>query len=349
MGILVLLMFFHIRLRKSVIHDPQSAIHAPRIGKISMLYGRTNTLYERAIRTHEVHARQHGYPSYVLRNEIVGGYWNKPMYILSLIVQELAKPAVDRVEWFMYDLIGFDMVVWVLIYSRWFDADSVLINPHVPLDIFLPPPDFNDTHFVGNRDHNGLNTGVFFIRVHEWSLEILTKSIAFPMYRPDVDLGFHPDQSVMEAVLNETEFRSGVIYQPRNWINTYEFVNGYEGKKGDMLVHFPGMEDQRWKHMADWLDVVETQPQQWAVDLAETDYPTKVSEYWAELRRARSMLQQAKLKIDGVEMQDQYEESGKQSFGRVLAQLQFAIESEADRPGAVKTAMEELQRFVVKR
>lgn len=185
--------------------------------------------------------------------------------------------------------------------------------------------------------------------MHEWSLELLTKSIAFPLYRPDVDLGFHPDQSVMEAVLNETEVRSGVVYQPRTWINTYEFAHGYEGKKGDMLVHFPGMEEQRWKHMADWLDVVETQPHQWAVDLAETDYPAKVSEYWAELGQARSMLQQAKLKIERLEMQDRYEESGKHSFGRALAQLQFAIESDADRPGAVKTAMEELQRLLIRR
>lgn len=105
MGILVLLMFFHFRLRENVAHGPQSRIHTPRIGQISMLYGPTNDLYERAIRTHEIHARQRGYPSYVLRNEITGGYWNKPMYILSLIIQELAKPAVDRVEWFMYAMI----------------------------------------------------------------------------------------------------------------------------------------------------------------------------------------------------------------------------------------------------
>jgi hypothetical protein len=34
----------------------------------------------------------------------------------------------------------------------------------------------------------------------------------------------------------------------------------YEGKRGDLLVHFPGLEERRWPHMAKWLNIVETTP-----------------------------------------------------------------------------------------
>lgn len=67
-----------------------------------MLYGEANSCYERAVKSHERHASQHGYDSYVLRHEIMSGYWNKPLYILSLITQQLALPPKDRIAWFMY-------------------------------------------------------------------------------------------------------------------------------------------------------------------------------------------------------------------------------------------------------
>lgn len=38
----------------------------------------------------------------VLQNDIAVGYWNKPSYLLSLVIEELAKPVGEQVEWFMY-------------------------------------------------------------------------------------------------------------------------------------------------------------------------------------------------------------------------------------------------------
>lgn len=72
----------------------------PRIAKVSMLYGK-NPLYERALRSHHVHNERHNYPMQVLREDVTGGYWNKPSYLLSLIVQELAKSPEKRAEWLM--------------------------------------------------------------------------------------------------------------------------------------------------------------------------------------------------------------------------------------------------------
>lgn len=78
--------------------------------------------------------------------------------------------------------------------SRWFDADTVLLNSLIPLGTFLPPEDpYEDIHFIGGRDHYGLNTGTFFIRVSAWSIHMLTKALALPLLQPDVDLGDNMD------------------------------------------------------------------------------------------------------------------------------------------------------------
>lgn len=74
----------------------------PRIGKVSMLYGNPNTLYERALQSHERHAHRWGCPMYILQEDISTGFWNKPSYLLSLVIQELAKPASKRLEWLMF-------------------------------------------------------------------------------------------------------------------------------------------------------------------------------------------------------------------------------------------------------
>jgi hypothetical protein len=66
-----------------------------------MLYGSSNSIYVRSLGSHERHAARHGYPMHVLGDEVVKGYWNKPVYILSLLVQELAKNPRERVQWMM--------------------------------------------------------------------------------------------------------------------------------------------------------------------------------------------------------------------------------------------------------
>lgn len=73
----------------------------PRIAKACMLYGSQNPLYERAVRSHKLHNDLHNYPMHVLRHEITGGFWNKPSYLLSLVVNELAKAPEERAEWIM--------------------------------------------------------------------------------------------------------------------------------------------------------------------------------------------------------------------------------------------------------
>lgn len=73
----------------------------PRIKKLSAVMGDRNDIYEAALRTHERHNAIHGYQMEVLRERIIGSYWEKPAYLLSKIVEEMAKPAATRNHWLM--------------------------------------------------------------------------------------------------------------------------------------------------------------------------------------------------------------------------------------------------------
>lgn len=84
-----------------------SQIHSrARVGMVTMVLGKTNPTYERALRTHQVHAQRHGAPLFTLRKEILDIMYNKPMYVLDLLFQEMKKPDFERMEWFLYVLLS---------------------------------------------------------------------------------------------------------------------------------------------------------------------------------------------------------------------------------------------------
>lgn len=168
--------------------------------------------------------------------------------------------------------------------------DSVILNPNIPLSIFLPLPDLPHVNFVGTRDWNGLNNGVFFLRVHPWSVSMLTSAMSFPLCHSEIDLGGNVEQEGMRLTFarpsggtNDLGWKSGVVYMPKVWFNTYEMAMAgdefrdnhpewvidypglgmkhyYEGQRGDMLVHCPGTaKEVRSSLMIDWMDLIENE------------------------------------------------------------------------------------------
>ncbi|KAL1846735.1 hypothetical protein Plec18170_009025 [Paecilomyces lecythidis] len=292
-----------------------------------MLYGKPNIFYERALQTHRRHARRWGYGMRVLNHDIAVGYWNKPSYLLSLIIQELAKPPSERTEWLM-----------------WVDADSIILNPAIPAEAFIPPSDLDNIHVVASKDQNGLNTGIFFLHVHPWSVDMLVETIALPLYRPDIDLGTSPDQLAMGLIFNQTEggpsgrgYKAGVVYLPRPWINTYEWSHAYEGKKGDMLVHFPGMQEERWTHMSNWLDIVEMTPQEWEVPFEETEYPNRTKQFWGQYRTVRDTALRVEKALD------ERPSDARESTRAAISSLWEALQEEADNPQLLRQRLETLE------
>ena len=182
--------------------------------------------------------------------------------------------------------------------DRWFDADTILLNQNIPWEAFLPPSDlFPDTHFLGNKDWNGYNCGVFFLRVNEWSVNFLTEASALPLLRPEVKLGVNApnyEQDAMVWVLNKEGYREHVVYQPREWYNPF-----YEGeqheleyRKGDMLIHFAGTPEKH-SPMGKWLDNVDQSPEELNVPLSNTTLKADIAHFWTRLNNAKVLLDKA--------------------------------------------------------
>lgn len=215
------------------------------------------------------------------------------------------------------------------------DADSAVVNPALPLSIFLPPENRSEIHLLASKDQAGFNAGMFFIKVHEWSLKILAQAMTYEWHKPDIDLSFL-EQTSLYYEFNNTANREHVLYQPRPWFNTYEWHHAYEGEKGDMLVHFPGLEDDRWNHMRTWLDILEGPGQaEWELPLEETRYPAEISEFWDTLNTAEQTKNKA---------QEQIEKSGYATpeLAAATSHLEAVLWSETDQVEVMKAATAEV-------
>lgn len=172
-----------------------------------IVYGATVPYYERALETHKRHNRLHGYTMFIQREPVLDGYWTKPAHILSVLLTEMSKPASQRLRW-----------LW------WFDADTIILNYKMPLETFLPDDgddgeDDKDEEnvrvdFVTTNDHNGLNNGIFAVRVCDRAIELFAEVLAFRDMRPDTHLTF-ADQSAMEYLLQERKFASHYATVPQ--------------------------------------------------------------------------------------------------------------------------------------
>ncbi|OCK78074.1 glycosyltransferase family 34 protein [Lepidopterella palustris CBS 459.81] len=244
-----------------------------------LVLNKENEIYERAIESHRRHNEIHGYEMHVLRRGVTKGYWNKFAYLLSLVVNELSKPEDKRTEWIM-----------------WCDASNLLLNPQIPLEAFLPPPDdqFNHVNFLGSTHAADLSTTAFFLRVSPWSVKLLVKAMALPMIDQSQDFGVNMDQASLGSVLNETDFRPSALYQPHSWYNTLQTSSGIQGKAGDLLIQFPAsLEGARWKYLAEWLADLEAHPKKWSKAFKDTAYISEIESYWNRIRDVRGVLHDA--------------------------------------------------------
>ena len=232
-------------------------------------------------------------------------------------------------------------ILLTVVVSRWFDADSMIINPEIPLEIFLPPANFNDVHLLAGKDHNGLNTGIFFMRVHRWSIDFLVRVLGLPVFKPEIDLGYSADQTAMAMVLNEPQFRGHLVYQPRTWYNAYMTDDGFEGEPGALMVHFPGLDD-RFSKMNRWWQVLtdETEAARWRVPLSKTAYPQKIKQFWDSLKKDTVLVNLVEDRMR-AEVEAGIEEDTKLSTE--LEELRLALSQEFGLKMSVEIAIERMQ------
>ena len=182
-------------------------------------------------------------------------------------------------------LIG-QLTFYLLMSSSWVDADTIIMNPNIPLDIFLPPAEFPHLHLLVTADPHGLNNGVFFIKVHPWSVELLSAVVTYRIFRADRELQYR-DQSALQDILKEKHFKKNFLLLPQRWFNAIwgelsdDSTRSFQVRRGDLLVHFPG-HPHREEIMRKFLDRAERHMPEWELDLESTSYPTEIKEYWVE-------------------------------------------------------------------
>ena len=185
-----------------------------------------------------------------------------------------------------------------LLYPSWYDADTLILNPKIPWEVFLPPTDddtFSNIKFLAAKDPSGFNAGLFFCRVDEWVVDALTDAYALPRLYPEVDISGNIEQNAMKWIFNKAENKKHVVYQPRLWYNWFSTIQRPDDEvKGDMLIHFSGInhddEGQLKKAMMEaWFSKL-TDPAAWSVPLAETRYPKEIPAFWKLLKTARVLL-----------------------------------------------------------
>lgn len=213
----------------------------------------------------------------------------------------------------------------------------------MPVDTFLPPDDMKHIHMVSTKDHNGLNAGILIFRVHLWTVNFLVETLGYPLFLPNENLGAGLEQEAMARVLQKKQYREGNIYIPRKWINTYEFHHAYEGKEGDMLVHFPGLGDAKTPHMTEWLKRIESSPNPWEVPLDKTDYPGRVEAFWKLYRSGWDIVKKTE-----EEVKKAGEKATTSARSAAAAELRTALEEHSEDVELVKKRIEEIKAAIKK-
>ncbi|KAI2482339.1 galactosyl transferase GMA12-MNN10 family protein [Pyrenophora tritici-repentis] len=127
------------------------------------------------------------------------GLWSKHAYLLTILGAQIALLPSSRLDWLF-----------------WHDRDTILTNPNIPFSIFLPPEQkFSYVNLVVTKDRNGLNNGVFLIRVNEWSVRFLAACLSLREWDSGVVLRYS-EQSTMEVVIARDSFRPSTTFVPQH-------------------------------------------------------------------------------------------------------------------------------------
>ncbi|KAH7310756.1 hypothetical protein B0I35DRAFT_358348 [Stachybotrys elegans] len=260
-----------------------------RLATVTAHFGEPQPHYQRALKSHMVHSLVHGTELHVMCDAMIDDLWNKPAFILSLLMEEMMKPADERLEWIM-----------------WADRDTVILDACRPAASYLPSyfvssGDFQkegssvETNIIVTEDWNGLNNGVFFLRVTQWAIQLFAAILALRHFQPEVELPF-TEQSAMEIVMKDSQFANQVQVVPQEWFNTYpkdfsdafltredeEDLDIFQVRRGDFLVHFAGWGDKA-EGINSWAEVAESTWNVWEAGRVQRDMSATIAWFWYEV------------------------------------------------------------------
>ena len=195
---------------------------------------------------------------------------------------------------------------------------------------------------MATKNVDGFNAGLFFFRVHEWSVELLSDAYALRRLRPEVDISGNIEQNAMKYLFEQETNKKHVIYQPQSWYNGVKGAPRAETEinEGDMLVHFAGIHhdsEGEWENeiMSEWFLEIDQHPDEWQVPLENTKYPREIDVFWSTYKKAKEMLESVYSRLDTREWPDQ-------EVKRAMDELKWAIEELAYDAEHLKKCMKEM-------
>jgi hypothetical protein len=135
------------------------------------------------------------------------------------------------------------------------------MNPHTPLEIFLPPdnamPEVSNVNLLMSANWDGLNSGAFALRVCPWSVSLLSLVLAYPIYNVHkLKTDRFRDQSAFQWLLQSpdsplTGEGKGIdrknhwdhwVVVPMRWFNSLPINNAF-AKNRDWIFKFKMTDD----------------------------------------------------------------------------------------------------------
>lgn len=138
-------------------------------------------------------------------------------------------------------------------------------------------------------------------------------------------------QRAFSSVLRSDLFRDNVLYQPRNWYNTYPDYTSNMGKEGYLLTNFKVLGGEKWNGMAETLASLASSEKEYSVPLDRTPYEARIQAFWERIREARALLPYAQPK-----MEDKAVQNG-------VRRVQYALTYETDEEKIMKQAIHMLK------
>jgi len=195
-----------------------------KIGIVSFYNSiKSNSIQEHSVSEFYQYAKIHNYD---FQLNYINYSPDREIYFMKLY--NIIEKIIEGLKYKKYD--------WLL----WVDSDVVIFNPNIKLEAFLPDEKMNKVHLIAAYDYLGrknyccgLNSGVFFIRVHEWSLNLLIRAISYPYFNTEKELYFPEQISLNNILIESNEFEHFRIV-PEQWFNI-RYI-----KSGSFLLHIMG-------------------------------------------------------------------------------------------------------------
>ena len=192
---------------------------------------------------------------------------------------------------------------------------------------------------MATKNLDGFNAGLFFFRVNEWSVELLSDAYSLRRLRPEIDIRGNIEQNSMKYLFGLEQHKKHILYQPQSWYNGMKGSPRSETEinDGDLLVHFAGInhdgeEEMKNDIMAKWFADLEQNPDKWQVPLEKTKYPRAIEAFWKTYKEAKDML-------DSVHVRPDSQSGPDQEVKHAREELNWAIEELAYDAAHVKKCM----------